>query len=437
MDRFPLRPCLIGVALFAVTGTVVVAQTGTEPPSARAALTLEDVLAAAMTQHPLIESARARVEAARGDRRTAGTVPNPVVTFSVEGTSFVPGLGQATRLDPERFAYVTFPIESLFQRRPRADWADAEIRAAEAELAVAERRVARDVSRTFYRVALAQVAVTAAEENRSAVDRLVDYLRIRVAQGASPEAELIRAEVERGQTATDVTLAEVDLLRARAELQPYLAGPAPPLNTLRALVPEPLAASPPLPAMEEFVQRASQRSELLSARARVAATVAAVAVEQNLAFREIGASFGVKRTSGINSMIAGVSLSVPIFDRNRGQVDRATAQRLAAEHELAWIERTMAAELNGAYEVAQRLAARVSELRPGFLSRAEESSRITVAAYQEGAATLLQVLDATRTLASARLSYSRAVLAARESHFELMIAAGYDAATAARRGGRP
>ena len=74
-----------------------------------------------------------------------------------------------------------------------------------------------------HRVALAQVAVTAAEENRSVVDRLIEYLRVRVAQGVSPEAELIRAEVERGQTATDVTLAEIDLLRARAELQPYLS----------------------------------------------------------------------------------------------------------------------------------------------------------------------------------------------------------------------
>ena len=93
--------------------------------------------------------------------------------------------------------------------------------------------------------------------------------------------------------------------------------------------------------------------------------------------------------------------------------------------------------MNGAYEVSQRLDAQVAELRRSFLSRAEESSRITLAAYQEGAATLLQVLDATRTLASARLSYARTVLAARESFFELMIAAGYDAATAARQGGQP
>ncbi len=86
----------------------------------------------------------------------------------------------------------------------------------------------------------------------------------------------------------------------------------------------------------------------------------------------------------------------------------------------------IAAEVTGAYEVARRLSARVTDLQRTFLSRAEESARITVAAYQEGGASLLQVLDASRTLAAARLSYARAVFAQRESLLELAIAAGYD-----------
>jgi cobalt-zinc-cadmium efflux system outer membrane protein len=436
MDSFPLVVWLLGAASFAATGSgVVFAQTPALPSAARTGWTLEDVLAEAAKQHPLIEAARARVDAARGNRRTAGTLPNPIATYGVEDTSF-PGQGR-TRLDAERSAFVTFPLESLFQRRAQVDRTDADIRSAEAELALAERRMARDVARAFYRVALAQAAVTAAQENRSAVDRLIEYLRARVAQGASPEAELIRAEVERGQTATEVTLAEVDLVRARAELQPYLAAQAASLDTLAVQVSEPSAPSAAMPPLEQFRQRASLRPELVGGRARVAAARAAVAVERRLVVREAGASFGVKRTSGISSMIAGISLSVPIVDRNRGQVDRATAERLAAEHELAWIERAVAAEVTGAYEVAQRLAAQVSELQRAFLGRAEESSRITLAAYQEGAATLLQVLDATRTLAAARLSYSRTFLAARESLFELMVAAGDDSATAARQGGQP
>ena len=86
----------------------------------------------------------------------------------------------------------------------------------------------------------------------------------------------------------------------------------------------------------------------------------------------------------------------------------------------------MAAEVSGAYEVARRLSAQLVALRGTFLSRADESSRLTLAAYQEGGATLLQALDASRTLASARLVYSRAHFAHRESLVDLKVAAGYD-----------
>ena len=181
------------------------------------------------------------MNAARGSRRTAGTLPNPIATYAVEDTPF-PGQGRSIVLETERSAYVTFPLEALFQRGPRMDRADEGIRVAEAELLAAERHTAREVARAFYRVALAQVAVGAAEENRAAIERLVEYLRVRVGEGASPEADLIRADVERDQTATEVTLADVDLVRARADLQPFLGGPSPPLDSLRVTLAEPSLA---------------------------------------------------------------------------------------------------------------------------------------------------------------------------------------------------
>jgi len=63
-------------------------------------------------------------------------------------------------------------------------------------------------------------------------------------------------------------------------------------------------------------------------------------------------------------------------------------------------------------------------LRQTFLGRAAEVHRLTLGAYQEGGATLLQVLDATRMLADARLTYSRTLFAQRESLFRLALAIG-------------
>jgi cobalt-zinc-cadmium efflux system outer membrane protein len=425
MRIFLLRAWLSGVAVLVAPSSIVVAQTSrSSPPTVRSTLTLEEVLSTALKEHPLIQSARARVDAARGSRQAAGTLPNPIVTYSVEDSAF-PGQGPV-RLDAERSAYITYPLESLFQRPPRIERADQAIHEAEAELVGAERRVAREVTRAFYKVALAQVALVAVQESKSAVDRLVDYLRARVSQGASPEAELIRAEVERDQTATEVSLADAELVRARAELQPFLGTSFRALDALQVDVADPPTGGPELPPLDEFTRHAAQRPELVTARARLAMAQATVAHERRLVIREVGASFGLKRTSGINSMIAGVSLSVPLFDRNRGEIARATAEQIALEQELAWIERSVTAEVNGAYEVSRRLSAQLAALQRTFLNRADESSRITFAAYQEGAATLLQALDASRMLAAARLIYSRAHFAQRESLFDLRLAAGYD-----------
>jgi outer membrane protein TolC len=66
----------------------------------------------------------------------------------------------------------------------------------------------------------------------------------------------------------------------------------------------------------------------------------------------------------------------------------------------------------------------LNDLRETFLARASDVHRLTLGAYQEGGATLLQVLDATRMLADARLTYSRTLFAQRESLFRLALAIG-------------
>ena len=101
------------------------------------------------------------------------------------------------------------------------------------------------------------------------------------------------------------------------------------------------------------------------------------------------------------------------------------------------MERAVAGEVEAEYQVAVRLAARVTSLQPTFLSRAEESRRIALGAYQEGATRLLQVLDASRALSDARLMYARVLAAANESLFDLGIVAGYDPRTAALLGRGP
>lgn len=143
-------------------------------------------------------------------------------------------------------------------------------------------------------------------------------------------------------------------------------------------------------------------------------------------FRQVGATFGVKQTRGVNSMIAGFSLPFPVFDQNRGEVVRASAERDAASFELDAERRSVKADVLGTFESARILGDRVTDLRKDYLVRADESRRIALGAYREGAVPLLQVLDAARAWGEARVTYYRLLYAQHESVIELSAALGLD-----------
>lgn len=392
--------------------------------------TLEDVLQSALAQHPLVEAAQARVAAAQGGRIAAGTFPNPVGTVWVENTAF-PGQRAAPGVSRETSTYFTVPLEPFFQRKPQVRAADERIKAAGADMIGERRELALDTAHAFYRVAFAQVALDAADENRVALDELVSYNRKRVTEGATPEVDLLRVEVELDRATTNVALARIDLARSWAELRPLLGAPAPPIAAgarpvQRVHVPEAPATTPSMALSDLLVQARQQRPEIVAARARVAAARAVTAYQRTLAIRQIGATFGFKQVNGDSTMVAGVSVPVPLFDRNRGEIQRATNEAIATQKELAWAERRIDAEVQGAYEAAQQLGAQAGPRQRSMVDRAAEAHRITVAAYQEGATSLLQVLDAARTLADARLTYSRTMVTQQQSAFDLALAAGLE-----------
>jgi cobalt-zinc-cadmium efflux system outer membrane protein len=420
--RAPARLAAAAACLLGQAWSAAAQSPGAPPPE----LTLEAVVTSALAQHPSIAAARARVDAARGTARQAALWPNPVGTYWLENHAF-PGSSQSG-LDRETSLYATVPLESLFQRRPQMTAAAEEVATAAAVAETVRRQVARDAARAFFRVALAQATVAAAEETRANLDQVVAFNEARVREGAAPEGDLIRMRVEMDRAMTDLVLAEVELTRARGDLWLYVdSGRSP--ETLRVRGPSAgdLRPSPPLAAL--LTSAKTTRPELVSARARVAASVAAIEYERRSSVRELGGTLGIKNSAGRRSMIAGVSVTIPLFDRNQGGVERATAERVAAEQDLAWASRSVEAAVQTSFAAAERLRARVAEMQHTVVERAESARAVALAAYREGATTVLQVIDASRALADAQLSYARLLLAEHEGRFDVLIVSGNDPAS--------
>lgn len=391
-----------------------------------ATLRFNEVVRAAVTHSPVIEAARARVRAAEAARVTAQTIPNAIATVQVENAPFPGQSGRSVATETSTFA--TLPLEFLYQRSPRVRRANEDVRAAEAELASARWLVALEAARAFERTAVAQSATDAAVDLRKGLEDLRGYNRKRVEEGVAAEGELIRVQVEADRAAIEEALARAELARSWAELRQFVPDiPAGTVSTPPRLVIDTAVGSTPALQLSELMTHARARQpQILAARARVGAARAETDYQRTLNVRQLGATFGSKRTGGENTMIAGISIPLPFLDRNRGEIERATAERIAAEHALEWTERRIAAQVDAAHSAAMLLSTQLGNLPAGLLARAEESRQVALAAYREGAGTLLQVLDASRALSEVRQTYYRALLAREASVLELQAAIGGD-----------
>jgi cobalt-zinc-cadmium efflux system outer membrane protein len=437
------RGATLGVLMLAAATSASAQRAIVEAP-----LTLRMLLDSVRVSHPLIEASSARVQAARGARTTASTLGNPVLSYAVDNTPF-PGGRPIEGLDREAMTTVTLPLEPFYQRGARVTRANADIRAAEADGMATRQRVALDATRAYYRVALGQIMVATSRDLSAWLDTVVAYNRFRVKEGVTSEADLIRSGLERDRAAADATMAEAELAQGRAELSAFLGQPQVGRQVEVVAVPDVPLVMPrfavlgdeppavggtramPSPRTTILAPTAlAARPDVRAARERLAAASASIVAEQRMVIRQIGATIGTKQMAGSTSMIAGLSLPIPLFDANRGEVQRASAERDVAAFELANQERVASANVIGAYESARLLTERATILTRGgpdsFLARAEEARRIALGAYREGAVPLFQVIDAARTWGDARLTYYRTLYAQHQSVLAFLATQGAD-----------
>lgn len=148
---------------------------------------------------------------------------------------------------------------------------------------------------------------------------------------------------------------------------------------------------------------------------------------------QLGFMVGAKESVGRTSLVGGLSLPLPLFNRHGGRITRAKGERDAAAFELAREERAASSTLAAAREAARRLsvqAVTLSQKTPdggsAYLARAEEVRRIALGAYREGAVPFITVVDAARAWGEARVTYYRLLVAQHEAVLAHFAALGMD-----------
>ncbi|WP_197422689.1 TolC family protein, partial [Phenylobacterium sp. CCH9-H3] len=216
---------------------------------------------------------------------------------------------------------------------------------------------------------------------------------------AGKEAELRSLQAQAGVTSARAALDAARTARASAfaRLTALAGSPAPFTALAESLLPRPTPEN-----LERTIDALSVPA-VVAAQAEREAAARRVRVERTRAIPDVTVSAGVRRFSGDDSsaVVAGVSVPIPVFDQNRGNVNAAQGELLAAEARLNAARLDAEAELRTALfqvEAAQtRVAAAVQTE-----ATAAEAYRLTRIAYEAGKSPLVELTNARRALAEAR-----------------------------------
>ena len=355
-------------------------------------LTLPAAVREALDKHPLIASADGRISTAQGLLEQAGLKPNPRLTLQFENIRGGWQSPYRPLIDNDYFLYLTQTLETASKRERRTDLATVNKELTGIAKDLLAQRIAAQV-RDAYWTALGTVrAAEIYDETITNFAQTVAYHEARVKEGNMAEADLIRIRLEMARIRLAASGAKLSAERAAINLQREMGRTDFTDNLKLAAV---LDETNAIPA-ENPEEALNQRAEVRLARQGVAAAAANERLQTALATPNMDLSGGYKRTNGYDGLLAYFNMDLPWRNKNQGNIAAAGAETRVARSNAAATEATVRAEVHAAYSAYRLRQSQLSGMLNELGTHARETARIAQAAYREGGADLLRLLDAER-----------------------------------------
>ncbi|MXZ12955.1 MAG: TolC family protein [Candidatus Dadabacteria bacterium] len=364
-------------------------------------LTLSDAIQNALDYSPRIKSAAAEVEAAKGAENQAGYLPNPQIVFEAGNLA---GSGEFGGMDSAEFTYsLTQTVEIGGKRLARMNAAKA-AREASGTALIAERlNIERDVRIAYFNALARDEAVKLAVEQEQLAKDVLGTVSKQVQTAEEPEIQLSKAEVTYTTSIVTREREEHELKIAKKKLARLLGAFTLDSSLNHAHFFELKAPDPienyrvnlaRIPDMRQFSYIKTQKKSLLD-------------LERARAIPDPGFSLGVRdfKDSGDQAFVLSVSLPIPVFNRNRGNIARARAEVRQATSDAWQAGLILEQQLAESWEQWRTYYSEAQRLRTELLPSAEKAFKLARVGFAEGKFSYHEVLDAQRTLFGARSQY--------------------------------
>lgn len=362
-------------------------------------LTLEQAIELAERQHPQLAEAHALVAAAAGRAQQSGTLPNPEL---IVGAQQLP-LDRDASNQREYVAGIAQPIPlgSRLSKARDAELLEREVRVRGLE--VVRRDLRKRVHSAFATALYQEQAYQTQSQIAHYSERAVALTKARVAAGDTVPEDLARVEMEFART-------QVELRRAatmREQSQFALAAAMGDTNLKVKSLAGSLDTTFELPTLESLATSLSAQPELQLAEAGVRASNARVDLARAERIPDVKVEALYHRLEGTkeNTVDIGLSIPLPLFDRNQGKLREARAEVAAAEARSRLTENELNLRLRESHAQLTSALATTRALQTEILPRAEAILKAAEARYAAGDASLTELLPARRDWAALQLSH--------------------------------
>lgn len=364
-----------------------------------AGLTLEQALELAEREHPQVAEAKSRVTAAEGRMLQAGLWPNPEFVAKVESAPFQGSvLGDAEYLAG---ASIRLPVGGRLEAAVRVE--ELEAKRAARDLEVRRREVRGRVHAGFAAALFAEQAVRLQEEALRIAENGAALTRARLGAGdalpedvARAEVEGVRVRLERDRAASLRSLAGLALAAALGD------------STIRVeSVAGALDAALDLPALGSILSELDENALMSAVKLEIEAAESRVDLARAQRVPDVNLDLFYRRlgTAESNAFDVGVSVPLPLFDRNQGRLAEARAEVSAARARAQGTRSDLERQVREAHARLSRSLAQAKVVKEEILPRFDLVLKGAEARHAGGDLSLADILPIRRERTVAGLAY--------------------------------
>lgn len=385
------------------------AQGNAQPSQGPVKVTLDDAIQLALAHNHTLLAERTTILQSQAEETTANLRPNPAFFADWDYLPLSPGSQNTTYLhdSTEADAGLSYLIERGKKRQHRLQAAQDQTAVTTSTVADDERTLTFQVATDFTNVQLAESVLDLAEQDLKSFQDSVNISQERYRAGDISEGDFLKIKLQLLQFQTDYSQAQLAKVQALSDLRQLLGYDAVPAGYDVA---GPFDYAPLRVGLEDLQMKAiMMRPDLRAAIQGVTAANSQYQLQKAIGKQDVTVQGNYSHVNGIDAFSVEASFPLAIFNRNQGEIARARyAIDQATEEQKATSDQVLT-DVRDAFEDLQTNDQIVQLYRSGYLDTAQMGRDISQYAYQRGAASLLDFLDAERSYRATELAYRQAL----------------------------